>query len=221
MMFLMMIKVASLMLQPAVAAPRMDTGVGTQAPLLATVVPDHEDPHLYYVFPQSSETATRADGKLEFLYVETWKRRWGPDRLQNAEARLWVRPSIESDVLKQKVAEIKAADPAARFAVVTIFKSQVVGSDSTERYFDSSSCHPIAGPLEVPVYCRLEVNVGLAAGFRTLIRYSQARVFHYVYSFYGMAGSQLKEYTFAVPLKLGMIRDAQYFVDQHGRELGD
>lgn len=203
------------------AAPRMDTAVGTGQPIMATVLPDHEVPHLYYVFPQTSETSKRADGSLDFLYVETWKRRWGRDRLGHAEARLWVQPSIDSEAIRQKVAEIKAQDPAARFAVVTIFKSEIQGSDSGERYFEYSHCHPISGPLEVPVYCRLEVNVDLARGFKTLIQNSQARVFHYVYWFYGVVDGKIKAFTFAVPLKLGTIQESRYFVDQDGRPLDD
>ncbi len=203
----------------AQAAPRMDTGVGSADPLLATVVPDHEVPNLYYVFPQASETLVRADGRFDFLYIETWKTKWGPDRLMHAEARLWVRPTIDTPALKQKLAEIKASNPAARFAVVTAFKTEIVQARHQEQYFNSSECQQISGPLEIPVYCRVDIKTHLASGFKTLIQRSQAQVFHYVYSFYGFANGQIQEFKFAVPLKLGTIRDPSYFVDQWGREL--
>lgn len=204
----------------AVAAPKMDVGVGTSLPLMATVVPDHETPNLYYVFPQSSDMVVRQDGRYEFLYIENWsKRPLRRSKIQQAEARMWVRPSIESPALKQKIAEIMASNPSAKFSVVTAFKTEVTSSDREESYFLNTDCTQVSGPLEIPVYCRLEINPRLASGFKTLVRNSQARVFHYLYYFYGYANGNLREFKFAVPLKMGSLHGSGYFVDQYGDEL--
>lgn len=202
------------------AAPRMDTGVGSVDPLLATVLPDHENPNLFYVFPQTSEMTTKADGRYEFLYIENRQyRTWGRDRILGAEARVWIRPSIESAVLQQKIAEIKAANPAARFAVVSVFKTEVKTANTTDRYFLQTECSPVSGPIEVPVFCRLAIQPHLATSFKTLMKHTQARVFHYVYHFYGVSDGKMQAYQFAVPLKMGSLRGASYFVDQYGEDL--
>jgi hypothetical protein len=201
-------------------APRMDTGVGSSEPILATVVPDHEAPNLYYVFPQTSNIVMRANGRHDFLYIETRERGvWGPGRVLNAEARAWIQPSIESEPLARKIAEVKTANPAARYAVITPFKTEIVTSDASNQYIRGTDCTQVAGPLEVPVYCRLSINPRMTNGFKTLLRNSQVHVFHYLYHFYGFADGKIQEYRFSVPLRYGSLRGKGYFVDQWGRDL--
>ncbi len=203
----------------ASAAPRMDSAVGSASPYLATVLPDHENPNLYYYFPQKSEVLIRPNGVQDFAYIESRKyRRWSYT-VEAAQLTVGIQLSMNAEALNQKIAEIRAANPAAKFTPVTAFQTGVEESQGANRYFLGSECPRMAGPLEIPVYCTVQINPDLSAGFRKIIRHTQTRVLNYVYRFYGYSDGKIGEYTFSVPLKVGSLEDSPYFFDQYGNSL--
>ena len=203
------------------SAPRMDSAVGTTSVIFSTVLPDHEDSNLYYVFPQSSEVLVKNNGVQDFLYVESRKYgHFGRFRVEAAALTIGLKPSLEADDLKLKMGEIRKMNPKARFSVVTAFKTEVVGSDSEGNpFFLGSNCPTVSGPLEVPVYCSVEVKPELSYGFRQIIKNTQTMVLHYGYYFYGMAGGKLNEYHMSVPLRVGSLDGSTYFYDQFGKSI--
>jgi len=203
----------------ASAAPRMDSAVGSETAQLVTILPDHEDPNLYYVFPQSSEVLRKSDGRQDFTYIETRKYRpWGI-RVESAELAIGMRLSYETDALKQKIAEIRSSNKSAKFTAVTGFNTSVEGHQYVNQYFLDSDCPMIAGPLEVPVYCNIRIKPEMSFGFRQLIIGTQARVLSYIYHFYGFSNGSMNEYAFSVPLKVGSLDHSPYFFDQFGHPL--
>lgn len=202
----------------AFAAPQMDTGVGTPGAFLATVVPDHQNAHLYYVFPQASQIASAQNGKKDFLYVEDRLYRRRSYRVQSARLSLTLAPSFEHEALSKKIEAIRKLDPAARFTPITAFQTEVV-SLSNSNEFMSSNCGALAGPLEVPVQCELNIHPRYSAGFRKILKNAHIHVLAYVYHFYGAVDGQIKAFSYSVPLRVGSLNDGEYFFDQQGREL--
>jgi hypothetical protein len=197
----------------------MDTGVGSSSPLLATVVPDHQDPNLFYVFPSQSDLVLQANGKQEFLYIENRRYSWGKFRVEAAHVSLTVRPSATSPELDLKTSEIRTANPNAKFAVVTAFKTEVITGPAHPDFFVSTYCPTVNGPLEVAVSCEVEINPLMSRAFRHLLSLTEVRVFHLVYSFYGWADGQMREYRYAVPIKMGSFDRGGYFFDQYGEPI--
>lgn len=203
----------------ASAAPRMDSAIGSNTGLFATVLPDHENANLYYVFPQSSDVLLRDNGLQDFTYIEERKYTRRGYKVKSAQLNVGIRLSIAMDLLQQKIAEIKNHNPNAKFAVVTAYKTEVVGEGEFSQFFRNSNCTDIAGPLEVPVYCTVHIMPEMSYGFRKIVKSTQTRVFHYVYHFYGSVGGNLKEFSFSVPLKVGSLENGPYFFDQYGSQL--
>ena len=206
----------------ASAAPRMDTAIGSGTVMFATVLPDHQDPNLYYVFPQSSAVLTNQDGESSFLYLENRKYRlFGGYRVLSAQLQLGLKVSIENPDLKAKMDEIKTQNPNAKFSVITAFKTEVIESKKINSFFLDSSCPEVGGPLEVPIFCTVNINPILSAGFRSLIQNTEIAVLNLAYHFYGFADGKIMEFEFTVPLNVGSLDNNHYFVDQNGSPLYD
>ena len=198
------------------AAPRMDAAVGTNSFLLATVVPDHMDPNLFYVFPQASEVVLKADGTQDFLYVEDREYQRRSFEVEGARLTVGIHLTFDSSQLQQKISEIIKQNSKAKFTVITATKTEVLGTSESVPYFVNSNCAEIGGPLEIPVYCTVSIRPELSFGFRKIILNAQAFVFQYVYHFYGVVGGTEKEFAMAVPLKVGSLDRGDYFFDQDG-----
>lgn len=200
----------------AQATPRMDVGVGDSNNYLATVIPDSVDSNLYYVFPQSSSVSIKKDGTEDFTYVENRKYGYFKYSVLSAQLNIGVSVSLDSPLLKAKLSEIKARNPNAVFTVITAYKTEMVGLNANIDYFLSSDCGRVSGPLEVPVYCTINIRPELSFGFRKLIKNTQARVFNLIYHFYGSVSGVVNSYSFSVPILIGSLSGEQYFVDQFG-----
>lgn len=201
------------------SAPVMDTAIGTPNALMATVLPDHLDANLFYVFPQESKISRDASGDQEFLYIENRRYGWGNYRVEAAYLSVGVLPSIQSPALEEKMSIISAANPNAKFAVVTVFESTVIARNEAEDYFESVSCPAVNGPIEIPVYCDIRVKPELVKGFRKAMAETNVRVFFLVYKFYGFANGQMKEFSYTVPIKVGNFGKSGAFFDQNGKKI--
>ena len=216
---LLIVKLVLFVNHSALAAPKMDSAIGTGKPLMATVLPDHEDPNLYYVFPQTSDVVMKPDGKMDFLYIETRKYGLGRYHVEAARLGVGIVPSISSPALEAKVVEIKATNPNAKFAVVTAFESTVSAKDENTTYFQSGRCPEVNGPLEVPIYCDLDLNPAKATAFRKILASTSIRVLHLEYKFYGFADGKIQEFAYSVPIKVGSLAGGAYFFDQNGNPI--
>lgn len=215
--YLFFLTVVALSTQLTEAAPRMDSVVGTGKPLMATVLPDNQDPNLFYVFPQKSNVAVKDDGKQDFLYIENRHYGWGKYQVLSARLGIGIVPNINSSELDAKVAEIKATNPNAKFAVISPFQTSVLAQvNEKDSYFERVHCPEISGPLEVPVFCDIQVNPVLAKGFRKVMGSTNTQVLQLEYKFYGVVGGVTKEYAFTIPLRVGSITADGYFFDQNG-----
>jgi hypothetical protein len=199
------------------AAPKFDVAVGTETPIMTTIVPDNKDANLYYFFP-TSYRISKHEGRLQFTYYET-SNFLG---VNGAFAAMTMSANFDQQSLDLKVKEIKAQNPNARFTPVTVLSSTIAQmSTLPSPTLEAVKCQPQGNLLGQDVGCELVIKVKNREVFIKIIRRNLSNVLALSYSFTAEVNGQMREITHALPIVFGEVGSGNYFFDGKGNPIPD
>lgn len=193
----------------AFAVPVVDTAVGTSTPYYVTVLPDDTDKNLYYFFP--FQYSLSDNGKFKNLSCAGNPQ--GTRGGFSAYCSLSFTAAFHPD-LQKKLAEIKAANPQARFTVIPFAKSTVVALGSTVTHLKSAKCQEFAGPVGTQVACQWLVLPGRYDIVRkALLANGPVLVMAINATYYAMVGKNEQMIPLTIPMYAQNLENGNYFFD--------
>lgn len=199
------------------AAPRLDTAAGSGEIIISTVVPDSQDPNLYYFFPRNYRISQHG-GKMQFTYYET-KNLLG---VSGAYAVMVMSATVDRVNLDAKIQEIKAQNPNAKFAPITVINSTISQMLTLPGpTLEEVKCQTSGNTLGQDVGCELVIKTRSREVFIKAIRRNLSNVLSLTYSFAAQVNGQVREVTHSLPIIFGDVGDGNYFFDGDGNPIPD
>jgi len=202
------------------ATPVMDTLVGTPTEYMVSVAPDDKDPNLYYFFPNHFGLAQNPTNNMKlFSYIEKCENFWC------FSTPAYVNTIFEAGVspqLTQKLAEIKKANPNAKFTPIPILSSSFFKTNVFNVLLSGVACQEQGNLLGQQLACVWKVDDSNRTTFRRAVRQNiLVQVLSYGYSFIGMVRGQAMTFNQAIPVYVSDLDKGNYFLDSNGRVIGD